>query len=84
MPYIIRDKRKKYDKFLNKIKEIESKGALEYCVTKLQKIFMKTRENRYSFLHEAVYAVTHAADEFRRRHLDKREDEAIKKNGDIT
>jgi len=47
------------------------------------KQFMSTREYRYSTLHEAVYAVMHCADEFRRRYLDKREDEAMNTNGDI-
>lgn len=83
MPYIIKSKRKKYDQFINQIKEIESKGDLEYCITKLQKIFMSSRKYRYSPLHDCVYATQHCADEFRRRCLDKRENKAIKENGDV-
>ena len=44
---------------------------------------MKTREARYSTLHEVVYGCIHAGEEYRRRYLDKREDQAIDKNGDV-
>jgi len=83
MPYVSQERRDVYDKVLNKIPDIETKGDLEYCVFKLMKRFMKTREFRYSTLHEVVYAVMHCADEYRRRFLDKREDEARETNGDI-
>ena len=83
MPYIKPELRKQYDEILNQLPEIDNKGDLEYIVTKVMKRFMKTRERRYSTLHEVVYAVTHCADEYRRRYLDKREDEAIIENGDV-
>jgi hypothetical protein len=83
MPYIKQEHRWKYDEALNNIPPIETKGDLEYLVTKLMWIFMGTRMWSYSALHEAVYATIHAADEFRRRHLDAREDQAIEANGDI-
>jgi len=83
MPYIDKNLRIKYDQILNQMPDIDTKGDLEYCITKLLKRFMKTREARYSTLHEAVYGCSHAADEFRRRYLDKREDQAIEKNGDV-
>jgi len=44
---------------------------------------MAVRQYRYSKLHDCCYAVQHCADEFRRRFLDKREDDARKTNGDI-
>ena len=44
---------------------------------------MSTRDARYSTLHDCVYAVQHTADEFKRRFLDKREDDAREINGDI-
>jgi hypothetical protein len=44
---------------------------------------MKTRDQRYSTLHDCVYAAMHCADDFRRRYLDKREDQARQANGDI-
>ena len=45
-------------------------------------IYMKSRDWRYSDLHDCAYAAQHSCDEFRRRFLDKREDEAIETNGD--
>jgi len=85
MPYISHEQRQKYIDIIIAMRNttIETKGDLEYLVFSLQKQFMKTREARYSTLHEAVYAVMHCADEFRRRFLDKREDEAKEANGDI-
>lgn len=87
MPYIKPESRKILDDGLKKLEFLpipfENKGELEYCVFKLMKMYMSTRENRYSNLHDCTYAVQHCADEFRRRFLDKREDEAIEENGDI-
>jgi len=83
MPYIKKELRTRYDEVLKKLPELSSKGDLEYCVYKLMLHYMKDRENRYSNLHDTVYAVMHCADEFRRRFLDKREDVAIQENGDI-
>ena len=83
MPYISRDDRNKFDEVLNNLPEMKSKGELEYIVFKMMKRFMKSREFRYTPLHNCVYAVMHCADEFRRRFLDVREDEARNKNGDI-
>lgn len=83
MPYIKKELRDKYDNILNQMPDIDNKGDLEYCIFKLMKRFMKTREQRYSTLHEVVYAIMHCADEYRRRYLDKREDKAREENGDV-
>lgn len=86
MPYIQKEDRKKYETVMNCIRnlsEIETKGDLEYLVFALMKKFMMTRQFRYSTLHDCTYAIQHCADEFRRRYLDKREDEAREINGDI-
>ena len=83
MPYIKNEKRIPYNKMIDLLPEIKTKGDLEYIVFSVMKKFMKTRAFRYSTLHETVYAVQHCADEFRRRFLDKRENEARKTNGDI-
>lgn len=83
MPYIKNDQRLLYDPKLNQIQKIKTKGDLEYCVYKLMRIFMRTREYRYNDLHDCVKAVEHSAHEFERSHLDKREDEAKRVNGDI-
>jgi hypothetical protein len=86
MPYISSNDRKKYEKITNEINacmEISTKGDLEFLVFCLMKNFMLTRPTKYTTLHDCVYAVQHASDEFRRRFLDKREDEARETNGDI-
>jgi hypothetical protein len=85
MPYIkkVDNGRAKFDKVLNQIKKIGNKGDLEYCIFKLMKTYMKDKEYRYMPLHDATYAAIHCGDEFRRRFLDPREDEAMRENGDI-
>lgn len=83
MPYIENARRQWFDRVLNELSEIPTKGDLEYCIFKLMKIYMSTREYRYSTLHDCVYAAIHCGDEFRRRFLDKREDSAIESNGDV-
>jgi hypothetical protein len=86
MPYISQNDRNKYDLIIRAIKSsngIETKGDLEYLIFVLMKKFMSTREFRYSTLHDCVYAIQHCSDEYRRRYLDKREDDARKINGDV-
>ncbi len=83
MPYIKKELRPKYDKILDQMSYIESKGELEYCIYKLMVDYMHEREFNYDNLHETVYAVVHAAHEFERNKLDAREDHAKEKNGDI-
>ena len=86
MPYINQNDRAKYARVTNQIydlEKIETKGDLEYLIFVLMQKFMSTREKKYSSLHETVYASMHCADEYRRRYLDKREDNAREKNGDI-
>lgn len=83
MPYIRKEERVFYDEILKNLPYIRTKGDLEYCIFKLMKIYMDKREFKYSDLHDCVYASMHCADEFRRRFLDKREDEARHKNGDV-
>jgi hypothetical protein len=83
MPYIKPEDRTKFDQHLDQIEKIENKGELEYCIFKLMKKYMNGKEVRYTILHDCTYAAMHCADEFRRRYLDKREDEAINQNGDI-
>jgi len=84
MPHIDDEQRLKYYQLVNYIEKhsIETKGDLEYLVYQLIKQYMSTREVRYSNLHDAVYGVIHAGEEYKRLHLDKREDIAIKENGE--
>jgi hypothetical protein len=86
MPYIKKEDRERYNNLLvllDSIPELPTKGDLEYLIFTLMKKYMKTRDQRYSTLHDCVYAAMHCADEFRRRYLDKREDQARQANGDI-
>jgi len=85
MPYIDQNSRQKYSNMIYEIsnKEIETKGDLEYLVFVLMRQYMKSKEYRYSTLHDCVYGVIHAGEEFKRRFLDVREISAMEKNGDI-
>ena len=86
MPYINGERRIVYKNFFPGIHSdvnIDTKGDLEYLVFKLMKKYMKNKEFRYSILHDCTYAIQHCADEFRRRYLDKRENEAREENGDV-
>ena len=82
MPYIKSDDRMKFAE-LDNLPEIKTKGELEFCIFTLMKKYMEGKEYRYSVLHDCTYAAIHCGDEFRRRFLDKREDQAIVENGDI-
>ena len=83
MPYIKKVDREKFEKGLSMLPYFENKGELEYVVFALMMKYMSTHEYRYSDLHDCTYAVIHAGEEFKRRYLDKREDQAINDNGDI-
>lgn len=85
MPYIIQDDRKKFKSLIREISitSFKSKGELEYVLFALLKSYMKERKVCYSELHDTSYACQHVADEFRRRYLDKRENDALLLNGDI-
>ena len=86
MPYIDQETRKLYSRITDAIdntSDILCKGDLEFLVFYLMKKFMKERQVKYATLHDCVYGVYHASHEFERQYLDKREDEAKAKNGDI-
>jgi hypothetical protein len=83
MPYIKENDRAKFNNVLCNMPSFTTKGELEFCIFTLMKQYMSIRENRYSHLHDCVYGCIHAGDEFRRRYLDIRENEAIIENGDV-
>jgi len=83
MPYIKKSDRVQYEKFLKEIESIKTKGDLEFCIFMLMTIYMHDKEYRYSTLHDCVYACIHAGEEFKRKNLDIRENEACLENGDI-
>jgi len=83
MPYILQANRERFQPALESLPDFASKGELEYVIFSIMRAYMSARNNKYSNLHDCTYAAMHCADEFRRRFLDKREDEAITENGDI-
>ncbi len=86
MPYIKEEDRIKFRDVINEIdalSSIKTKGELEYLIFTLMIRYKDTHEVNYSSLHDCCYAAAHCADEFRRRFLDVREDEARDLNGDI-
>ncbi len=83
MPHIQKDKRELLSGITKAIQSNPwplEKGELEYLVYYLMGDYMKDRAFNYANLHEVVYAVIHSAEEFKRNHLDKREDHAKKQN----
>lgn len=83
MPYIKKEDRKKFDKMLNECPIINNKGELEFVIYSIMNKFMKNKEKRYNNLHDCIYGCIHAGEEYRRQHLDLRENEAKLENGDI-
>jgi hypothetical protein len=83
MPYIKQEQREKYSDILNLLPDIPDKGTLEYCIAYLQKLYMKNKEFRYGVLHDCTYGTIHAGEEFRRKYLDAREEQAERENGSI-
>ena len=83
MPYIKQEDRPTFANSLFTIPRAKTKGELEYCIFYLMKMFISHKDFTYTNLHDCVYAAQHCADEFRRRFLDKREDEAREENGDV-
>lgn len=83
MPYIKQELRGSYNKAIDQIYHIPTKGELEYCIYRLMTIYMSDKPIKYTTLHDTVYSAMHCADEFRRRNLDVREDAAREENGDV-
>ena len=84
MPYIPVKDRKKFEKVLNKLPIPKNKGELEFCLFMIMCEYMGMgRKWNYKNLHDVAYAATHCGDEFRRRFLDRREDEALRNSEDI-
>ena len=85
MPYIKMEDR---ERFLPAFRELASeppktKGELEFLIYTIMKLYMDGKERNYHNLHDTTYAAQHCADEYRRRNLDKREDDARSINGDV-
>jgi len=83
MPYIKQEDRAKFDSALDRLPPFTTKGELEYCIYYMMKFYMSTRDFNYSNLHDTVYSAHHCGDEYRRRYLDARENDARELNGDV-
>ena len=83
MPHIKATDQEQYETLYKLIlsKPILTKGHLEFLIAKLCQRYIQDKNRTYTNLHDVVYACHHAGDEFRRLYLDKREDEAIRANG---
>ena len=88
MPYVPEDQRKRFEPDLSKLKRkleliYRPKGTLTYLVYSLGVSYFKGRES-YTAMSDSISALNDAAEEIRRRYLNPYEDEAIKRNGDVT
>lgn len=87
MPYITQKDRRRYEpdllKLKMKMKQTTAKGDLTYLVYSLGLEFFKKRGLSYTNMSMAIGALTDAAEEIRRRHLNPYEDTKIIENGDV-
>jgi len=82
MPYIHKDDRKKFNKILSEIPEIENAGELNYIITMVCLEYLK-KGKRYSNMNDIIGALECAKLEFYRRIVSPYETEKISTNGDI-
>lgn len=84
MPYITKDRREVFDKYLEKMaKEVETEGELNYCIYKLATFVTSRRGESYANLAMCSSAMEHAKLEWYRKRLAPYEDVKIAENGDI-
>jgi len=85
MPYIPKSRRAKFNTYLNSIvNQLEKQGELTYCIYFLMVMWARNKPNQgYHDYSPSNAAASDAHDEFYRREMVKREDDAIKRNGDI-
>ncbi|SDN61027.1 hypothetical protein SAMN04488516_103179 [Desulfonauticus submarinus] len=84
MPYIDKNKRELFDKYLEEIaKSIKNEGELNYCFYKLSCLLIERIGESYANLSMCSSAMEHAKLEWYRRKLVPYEDKKIKENGDI-
>lgn len=87
MPYIKKDRRAEYEKWLQAQPGIFSPGDLNYVVTRIVHAYIDAvcplGEFNYTGLNEAIGALECAKLELYRRTLAPYEDQKIKENGDV-
>jgi len=85
MPYIPEERRAKFNTYLNSIvNQIEKKGDLTYCIYYLMVMWARSKPKQgYHEYSPSNAACQDAHDEFYRKEMVPREDNAIERNGDI-
>lgn len=84
MPYIIPERRKVFDPYLEECsKEIQSEGELNYCIYKLATLLISRTGESYDKLSLCSSAMEHAKLEWYRKRLAPYEEKKIEENGDI-
>lgn len=85
MPYIHRSRREAIfrESRTDFDSSLRTKGELNFRISELLGEYIETHGFSYQNLTDAKDAAIDAADEFRRRFIDKYEDKCIKKNDDL-
>lgn len=83
MPYITQADRLKFDAALEQLPPAETKGELNYLITKLMIQYLMHHGMSYTTLSDISNTPEEAAAEFRRRVTASYEDSKIDANGDV-
>jgi hypothetical protein len=84
MPYILKEKRKSFDPYLEVIgPHTIAAGDLNYCITHLCHSYLKAHGKSYSVMNDIIGVLEAAKTEFYRRIIAPYEDIKIQDNGDM-
>lgn len=84
MPYIKKDERLFYDRYIDRILELPKPiGDLNYLIVKICLRFLSFTKKQYSDYNAIIGMLECAKQEFYRRIVAEYENEKIKENGDI-
>lgn len=85
MPYIAKDKRQEFVKFVESMKDVNMTcaGDLNYLVTMLTHRYLNQEPESYARYNDVVGVLEGAKLELYRRHVAEYEDEKVKENGDV-
>lgn len=84
MPYIFKEDRGKFNRKITELNEfINTPGELNYVITRLVWLYLKTRGIRYSNLNEAIGVLECVKQELYRRVAGPHEDGKCDENGDV-
>jgi hypothetical protein len=84
MPYIIKDRREKLDKFIDGLQsELQCDGEVNYTITKIIQKYYFDGVGSYKILNSAIGVLECVKQEFYRRIIVPYEERKIKENGDV-